>query len=243
VALLQAALLRLRILGSRVPPIAMNHSSKRLLQLALIASVSACAAHETAPQPSTAPPPTATTPAPVATVPKDVVHFEDAAHRFAFDYPRVFDVAVHDERPTRDWRQQSTRSGTLLAQLTLPSEYQPKTNFSEAKLSVGVSSDPAAVAECTTAAAGGNGVETTQVTLHGRAFTKLAFSDAAAGNRYDTTSYRVVQDHACYTIEHTIHSTNLGNYSPDQGITAFDATRVQALLEGVVQSFELAPKP
>ncbi len=75
------------------------------------------------------------------------------------------------------------------------------------------------------------------VIIHGITYTKVTYSDAGAGNFYDTTSYRVVRHSQCYAIEYTIHSSNIGNYSPNQGISAFDEWKVQSILEGMVQSF------
>jgi hypothetical protein len=125
----------------------------------------------------------------------------------------------------------------LLAKATLPRETQPKTNFSGATFTVGTSADSDAVTGCTTNALDGTGTNKGAAVINGVNFTKFETSDAGAGNFYDTTSYRTVRNNQCYAIEYTIHSTNIGNYSPDQGIKAFDKLSVQKVLEQMVQSF------
>ena len=74
-------------------------------------------------------------------------------------------------------------------------------------------------------------------TVNGTTYTVLCSSDAAAGNRYETTSYRVVRNSQCYVIEYTVHSTAIGNYDPSQGITEFDQAKVTGIMEGIVSSF------
>ena len=69
-------------------------------------------------------------------------------------------------------------------------------------------------------------------------FSKFTLNDAGAGNLYETTSYRGLFDGDCYAIEYTIHSTNIGNYSPDQGVKEFDKVKVQEELEKILDSFK-----
>lgn len=162
--------------------------------------------------------------------------FTDATKLFSFSYPVGFTLSGVLGFTT-DWRVQSTDSGLQLAQVYIPRSYQPGTNFSEAKFTVGTSSDPHAVTNCPTEG-DGNPVKKSTVTINGTPYTKLSFGDAGAGNFYDTTSYRTLRDGQCYTIEYTIHSTNIGNYSPDQGIVEFDKIKIQNTLDGMVQSFK-----
>ena len=126
----------------------------------------------------------------------------------------------------------------MLVKATLPSSFEPKTNFGDGTLTVGTSADPTAIAECTTFAEGGNGVQKTSVAINGVTYERFVTNDAAAGNIYQTTSYRTLRNSQCYVIEYTIHSGNIENYSPDQGITAFDQAKVQSELESIVQSFK-----
>jgi membrane-bound inhibitor of C-type lysozyme len=164
--------------------------------------------------------------------------FTDQGNSFHFTYPSSVTLSGSSAGYSTDWMNGSQELGLVLAKATLPRTFQPKTNFSEATVLVGTSATPKAVANCAKApATGGPAVAPVKVTINGTSFTKVSTSDAGAGNLYQTTSYRTVRNNQCYVVEYTIHSSNIGNYSPDQGITAFDAQKVQNVLERIVQSF------
>jgi membrane-bound inhibitor of C-type lysozyme len=163
--------------------------------------------------------------------------YTDQGKTFTFNYPNAFTLSGGGVGYTQDWMLNSTAMGLVLAKLTVPSSLQPKTNFNEATLTVGTSADATAVSQCLTNV---NGLPSTKstVTINGVQYTKIVYSDAAAGNRYDTTSYRTVRNNQCYVIEYTIHYGNIDNYPADSGIKAFNESQVQNLLEQVVQSFK-----
>jgi membrane-bound inhibitor of C-type lysozyme len=163
--------------------------------------------------------------------------FTDQSKTFSFNYPSSFVLSGGETGYTQDWSQEATTSGLVLAVVSTPDNYQPKTNFGDAKFTVGTSADPQAVSSCTTTTYGSMG-SSTQVIINSVPYTKITFSDAGAGNLYQTTSYRTVRNSQCYAVEYTIHSSNIGNYSPDQGITPFDQTSIQNSLESIVQSFK-----
>jgi len=163
--------------------------------------------------------------------------FTDASKTFSIVYPSALTLSGGGVGYTQNWSVNATTSGMILAEIDVPRSYTPpKTNFSGAKVTIGVSSDPSAIAMCTTPTNGevSAGVQT----INGTMFTKLTLGDAGAGNFYDTTSYRVLKSGECYVVEYTIHSTNIGNYSPDQGITEFDKNQIQGMLETIVESFK-----
>lgn len=160
---------------------------------------------------------------------------------FRFVRNKQFALAAIDTKETESWKAYTDGTrGTLEAKVTIPKSFQPKTNFSEATFTVGSSSDRSAIAACLQNA-GGNTTATSNVTLNGVPFTIITMGDAGAGNFYETTSYRAVHDGKCYAIEYTIHSTNIGNYSPDQGIVEYDRDAVVAEMERMVRSFEFTP--
>jgi membrane-bound inhibitor of C-type lysozyme len=161
--------------------------------------------------------------------------FTDTAKTFSLSYPSMFTLMGGEVGYTQSWRTNATTSGMILAEVNIPRTYMPSTNFADAKLTVGVSSDPTSLALCTVPENGEVAAGTQNI--NGTTFTKITESDAGAGNFYDTTSYRVVKNSECYVVEYTIHSSNIGNYSPDQGITEFDKTKIQGILEASVQSF------
>lgn len=164
--------------------------------------------------------------------------FADAGGTFTFSYPDTVTVSGGDLGYTTSWMQNATSSGLILAKALLSNAIAPKTNFSEATLTVGTSAEPSAVSNCLTYNPTGGPVQpATTKTINGTTYTVLHSADAAAGNRYDTTSYRTVRGSQCYVIEYTIHSTAIGNYDPSQGIKEFDRGAVTAVMEGIVQSF------
>ena len=164
--------------------------------------------------------------------------FTDQSRSFSFAYPSPVAISGGGIGYSTDWMVSATTSGLLLVKATLPRSFEPKTNLSDSILTIGTSADPDAVANCLTTSMGGNGIQKSSVTINGVTYTRLVTSDAGAGNFYETTSYRTVRNNQCYVIEYTIHSTNIGNYSPDQGISVFDHAKVQNVLEGIVQSFK-----
>lgn len=162
--------------------------------------------------------------------------FTDASGTFHFIYPEGLTISGGEMGYTQNWRANATTTGLVLVQVVMPKSSQPKTNFSEAKFTVGVSSDPSAISLCQTAT---NGEQSAgAVTINGVKFAKTNLRDAGAGNFYDTTSYRALLDGDCFALEYTIHSTNLGNYDPSQGIKQFDKQKVVDGFEGIVKSFQ-----
>ena len=163
--------------------------------------------------------------------------FTDQGNTFSFMYASPVTVSGGGVGYSTDWMVNATTTGLLLAKATLPSSFEPKTNFGDATFTVGTSPDPAAVSGCLTYA-GGNGVQKSTVTINGVQYAKFVTSDAGAGNLYQTTSYRAVRNNQCYAVEYTIHSTNIQNYPKSSGIAAFDQSKIQSVLESMVQSFK-----
>lgn len=154
-----------------------------------------------------------------------------------FMYPKGFTVSSSGVGYNSDWRINTTETGKLLVKITSPKDYAPtkKTNLSNVTFTVGTSSDKNAIANCLAVENGETRVGI--VTIGGVDFTKTVFGDAGAGNLYNTTSYRAVKNGMCYTIETTVHSTNLGVYAPEQGIKQFDQTAINNALSKIVYSF------
>ncbi|MDD3284532.1 MAG: MliC family protein [Patescibacteria group bacterium] len=162
--------------------------------------------------------------------------FIDNSEIFSFSFPSEFVLSGGEIGYSQNWAQQSTNLGLVLAQIVIPREFIQSTNFSEAKFTVGVSADTDAVKNCLIYNLG-NSTSTTKATINNHEFTKISFADAGAGNFYETTTYRTIYNDECYAIEYTIHSTNIGNYSPDQGIIEFDKVKITEIFEKIVMSF------
>ncbi len=167
-----------------------------------------------------------------------LLHFIDANQTFSFDYNAFFQVISPIPSPVLDWRLDSKVNGVLLAILSIPRTYLPGTNFADARLTVGRSSAASAIKSCTVVTTTNNEKSVGAATVGGFPFSKFTSNGAGAGNFYETTSYRGIVDGDCYAIEYTIHSTNIGNYSPDQGIKEFDKIKIQTELENIIKSLK-----
>jgi membrane-bound inhibitor of C-type lysozyme len=154
---------------------------------------------------------------------------------FRFAFPTNFAVSGSAPGYTPDWSASATASGKVLARIEVPQSYLLGTNFGDAHFTVGTSADPSAVATCT-ANPSPTASPSTTATINGIEYQKFVWSDAAAGNRYDTTSYRVVRNDLCYAIEYTVHYGNIQNY-PAGAVKEFDEKQVQSALDEIAQSF------
>lgn len=165
--------------------------------------------------------------------------YTDQAKSFSFAFPSNFSVAGSPPGYAPGWSAPADTNGMILAKITVPQSFEPGTNFGDATFTVGTSADPAAVASCLKTLAGGTA--STTAMLGNVSFTKLLFGGAGAGQRYDTTSYRIVQGNQCYAVEYTIHYAVLENF-PKGKVTAFDEAKITAALDEVANSFHFLPQ-
>ena len=163
--------------------------------------------------------------------------FTSESKTFSFSYPSNLSVTGSNAGYTQSWMVNATTSGMILAQINVPSSYEPGTNFGDAKFTVGTSADPSALATCLTYnPTGGPKATSTTATINGTTYTVMQSSDVGAGNYYDTTSYRAERDSQCYAIEYTIHYANFQNY-PKGSVKQFDEAALKSTLDGIAQSF------
>ncbi len=168
--------------------------------------------------------------------------FTDRSNTFSFSYPSNFILAGGDIGYTARWKANTDDTlGMMLATVQTPKDYMPNTNFGEATFSVGTSSDEKAVKECLVDSSG-LGAKKSTVAINSVPYTKLVTTDAGASNRYQTTSYRAVQNGQCYAIEYTVHYAVLEAYPVSSGIKSFDSKKITAALEGIAQSFKFLPQ-
>ena len=159
--------------------------------------------------------------------------FTDNSRTFTFALPTDFAISGSAIGLAPGWSEGEQTNGMVLVKLTVPQSFAPSTNFVGATFTVGDSSDPAAVADCTK---GPQGAVATPTKLGDMAVTMLAWQGRGAGQIYDTTSYRVLQGGVCYAIEYTIHSSDIANFP--KGTKAFDKQSVVAALDEVAKSFQ-----
>lgn len=158
---------------------------------------------------------------------------------FTVSYPPMTVAAVADgSTPTQNWNTDSQTKGVLALTLMVPQSFEPGTNFADAKLTVGYSSTTQALADCyKPLMSGGPAQATTTTTIGGITYMVTSGSDAGAGNLYDTTAYRTTHAGRCYSLDYTIHYTQLANYPASAGITQFDEAKVQTLMGNIVGTF------
>jgi membrane-bound inhibitor of C-type lysozyme len=162
--------------------------------------------------------------------------YTDASRTFSFSYPSSLTLSGGDMGYTPSWMYNATTSGMLLAKVTLPGSTQPNTDLADSRFTVGVSSDPSAVATCLMANSGEQPGSPASVDLNGTTYAVFTSNDAAVGNRYDTTSYRALRGDQCYAIGYTIHSLAIENFPSERHIAPFDRAKVQTVLESIVRS-------
>jgi hypothetical protein len=170
---------------------------------------------------------------------KDLKTYTDSAKIFSFAYPQKFVLSGAEIGYSQNWSNNNSGLGLILATVTIPKSFLPNTNFGDAKFVVGTSADSKAVRNCLLPVNGETVFGQSEI-INGQSFTKLSSKDAGAGNFYETLSYRTLYNNNCYSVQYTIHSTNIQNYSPDQGISEFDKTQVQNILEALVRSFKFS---
>lgn len=167
----------------------------------------------------------------VSNVPSSSEVYENRELHLLLKYNNQFSVL-----PIQDnvWRSNTEDPGETLLVLSLPGSLQPNTNFSEATITLGASNNQEAVAACTSARNG----ETVGVnTIPNSPFMLFERTDAGAGNFYDIQSYRIGHDGYCIALETVVHTTNIGNYDPSQGIVEYHGTRIRGALQEVVRTF------
>ncbi|MEI8337571.1 MAG: hypothetical protein WCF92_00295 [bacterium] len=162
--------------------------------------------------------------------------YQDQLNGFSFDYPKEFSLADKETLSTQSWNFNSTSTGNLLVRVLIPRTIQPKTNFGEAVFDVGIGSDKLSVKDCLVAPEG-NFVGVSSSTVNGVDYLVFHYNDAGAGNFYDVTSYHTIKNGKCFVLDSMIHSSNIGNYSPDQGINEFNKTLVHNILKNITDSF------
>lgn len=193
--------------------------------------------------------PLPTTPVDIDTLPK--ITGEDPSYKlytdeaqFSFKYPKELESVSHvdyyDMDPegfeTLPWRTNTQIPGIRYVTVTIPDSFQQNTNFRNAVFTIGASTDAQALKECLVPTNGERAKG--EATINSFTYSKITLSEGAAGNYYDTTSYRTVVSDMCFAIEYTIHSSNLRNYDPGT-VGEFDTQAVVNVLEDMVQSFQL----
>jgi hypothetical protein len=125
-------------------------------------------------------------------------------------------------------------TGTPILRLDVTRNAFAGTNLSEASVIIGASPSAGVVSRCLKADLGERAVGERMIS--GVSFAVFEKTGAAAGNRYDTESYRAVHNNICYEIQEFIHATALENYEPD-AVKPFDREGAVQALEAIIATF------
>jgi hypothetical protein len=230
--------------NSQLKDYAMNvlrKSSSSLLIPALLLALTLTACHKQSEPPQIAQPATqpAPAPAPAPAIPAGWTALTNSKGGFSIAWPSNL-KGQQTNSTEGSWRLDQTTPGMQFFTLDLPGSSQPNTNFGDATLTIGASSDKASLAACMTQDDTDTNPPTPpkKVTLNGAQFTVFYSSSAGAGNLGETTSYRILHGGQCYAVEYTIFSSNLGFYDPSAHVHAFDEGKVTALLDSIVATFK-----
>jgi len=126
---------------------------------------------------------------------------------------------------------------TPVTSFVLPADMSAGTNLGQAGVYIGATTSPSIVTTCATAQQNSGEIATTSATIGGTVFSVFTSNDAGAGNFYETKSYRAVVNGSCLEINETLHSGNIGNYTPGT-VTEFDHAKFSGILDAIVQTYQ-----
>ena len=129
---------------------------------------------------------------------------------------------------------------TELALQLIDSATFNKTNLGQAYLLFSSSKDAQVVATCTEPNAT---AEVEQLVgneiVNGYNFVHTTSDGVGAGNLYEQEIYRIAVNNVCYEVIYYMHSSNIGNYPADSGITEFDRNAVTQKFYSVFSTFAI----
>lgn len=116
-----------------------------------------------------------------------------------------------------------------------------KTNLGQAYLMVSSSNDPQVVATCTEPGQATGELEQVigNEVINGYTFVHSSGNGAGAGNLYEQEIYRMVNKNVCYEVIYYMHSSQVGNFPPETGITEFDRNAVIQKFYSVFSTFSI----
>lgn len=155
--------------------------------------------------------------------------YSSATYGFTFDYSTSMELVTPTYGNLKD----------EVVQVQIPTKAYAGTNFDDAAISVSVQSAKS-LNDCLalTPPEGSDGFKT-KATINGVDFYMTNSNDAGAGNFYEFKVYRTVKNpgRTCIEISETIHTSNIGNYTPG-AVAQVNQSDVQAKLDPIVQSFK-----
>jgi hypothetical protein len=164
-------------------------------------------------------------------------NYTDNQSGFSFDYPKDFGLDATSTDSIYGWQYFNGNSlARQLASVMIPRDFQPQTNFGEAYFMVTVSQTNLTTEQCLKS----DQLKSTgkQKTISNLNFTELTGTDAGAGNYYEVTSYRGLNNKKCWSLDLMIHSSNIYNYDPSMHIKEFDHDKIYSALTKILDTFK-----
>lgn len=155
--------------------------------------------------------------------------YKSEGYGFNFLYPRNY---LFNNNLGRQYK-----TNNILAEVSLPEIYFAGTNLAEASFMVGVSRNEEIIASCLENLPGEEKQAETKI-INDIEYSVFKALEPAAGNRYETTSYRAVQDDSCYEAVELLHWSEITNY-PAGAVKEFDYPSVKLKLDGMLNTLKL----
>jgi hypothetical protein len=127
--------------------------------------------------------------------------------------------------------------GYVLTAIGVPAEYFTNTNLSEAYFILAANEDENLEDGCLAPMQGETTAGTKQI--YADDFQIFKSIDAAAGNRYESTIYRLDKNDICYEAVTFLHYGVFENYDPSLGIKEFDRADVEKKLNNILMQLNV----
>ncbi len=167
---------------------------------------------------------------PVTTSPETPVLYQDDIFGFKITYQQK------DEMKPDGFEGFLPTTLTPIVAFELPKQLFDKTNLLEAGVFIGASSSPNAKIACAKPSKDTSETSLGTTTINGVSWNVFSSTGAAAGNLYETKSYRTVHGEVCFEIVELLHSGNIGNY-PEGVVVEFDKAKFSSMLEAIAETF------
>jgi len=153
--------------------------------------------------------------------------YKNASYNFQFQYPPDFSFVAPSGYSSLG------SDSEQIVQVQADNKNFPGTNLADYAFTV---SNQYNYADCLKSV--NNKIPLTQTqTINNTTFYKDTTSGAAAGNLYDSQIYRTVRDKWCYEISLTVHTGNIGNYTPGT-VAEVDKNKVYDVLNQILLTFK-----
>ncbi len=122
-----------------------------------------------------------------------------------------------------------------VTQIEIPNSAYPETNFGDAAFTL--SSSFATTTQQCDELGSRNTSGLVSKEINGVTFSESLNTEAAAGNIYDSRTFRTLHGNTCIELVETVHTGNIGNYEPGT-VTEINKDEVFKRLDDILMSFK-----